>query len=255
MLRFFRQIRQRLLTENRVSKYLLYAIGEILLVVIGILIALQVNNWNEQSKDREIERKWLLAIHAEVTTNIQHFNEIIQFHKDSRIMCIDLLRKFSDPDRTINHAILDSLVEHATAPITLNPQIGNVKSIISTGDIKYIRNESIIQFVTGYEDALKDPTDDFNRLLGVWNSQLWPLENLYVRRINRAHSNNEWLGVDLTGVSAQSDYEGFFKDIVLENAYMLTLYEQTEIIKKEESLRDRMKSILEVINSELLLSE
>ena len=50
MLRFFRQIRQRLLTDNKFSKYLLYAIGEILLVVIGILIALQVDNWNEQRK-------------------------------------------------------------------------------------------------------------------------------------------------------------------------------------------------------------
>src|SRR5210317_1876116 len=50
MLRFFRQIRQRLLTDNKFSKYLLYAVGEILLVVIGILIALQVNNWNEARK-------------------------------------------------------------------------------------------------------------------------------------------------------------------------------------------------------------
>jgi hypothetical protein len=47
MLRFFRQIRQRLLTDNKFSKYLLYAIGEILLVVIGILIALQADFWNE----------------------------------------------------------------------------------------------------------------------------------------------------------------------------------------------------------------
>jgi hypothetical protein len=50
MLRFFRRIRQRLLTDNKFSKYLLYAVGEILLVVIGILLALQVNNWNEQRK-------------------------------------------------------------------------------------------------------------------------------------------------------------------------------------------------------------
>ena len=50
MLRFFRQIRQRLITDNKFSKYLLYAVGEILLVVIGILIALQINNWNEERK-------------------------------------------------------------------------------------------------------------------------------------------------------------------------------------------------------------
>ena len=50
MLRLFRQIRQRLLTDNRFGKYLLYAIGEILLVVLGILIALQVDSWNEERK-------------------------------------------------------------------------------------------------------------------------------------------------------------------------------------------------------------
>lgn len=51
MIKFFRHIRQRLLTENKISKYLLYAIGEIILVVIGILIALQVNNWREEQQD------------------------------------------------------------------------------------------------------------------------------------------------------------------------------------------------------------
>ena len=51
MIKFFRKIRQRLLSENRFSKYLVYAIGEIVLVVIGILIALQINNWNENRKE------------------------------------------------------------------------------------------------------------------------------------------------------------------------------------------------------------
>ncbi len=52
MLRFFRQIRQRLITDNKFSKYLLYAVGEILLVVIGILIAFQVDNWNEEKNEQ-----------------------------------------------------------------------------------------------------------------------------------------------------------------------------------------------------------
>ena len=47
MIKFFRKIRQRLLSENKFSKYLIYAIGEVFLVVIGILIALQINTWNE----------------------------------------------------------------------------------------------------------------------------------------------------------------------------------------------------------------
>jgi hypothetical protein len=56
MIKFFRHIRRRLLAENRFSRYLIYAIGEIVLVVIGILIALQINNWNEEYKTRLIEK-------------------------------------------------------------------------------------------------------------------------------------------------------------------------------------------------------
>mgnify|MGYP001591841413 CR=1 FL=1 len=56
MIKFFRRIRQGLLSENKFSKYLLYAIGEIILVVIGILIALQINNWNEKRKNDNIKQ-------------------------------------------------------------------------------------------------------------------------------------------------------------------------------------------------------
>ena len=62
MIKFFRKIRQKLLSDNKFSKYLLYAIGEILLVVIGILIALQINNWNELNKKKQDERVLLMAV-------------------------------------------------------------------------------------------------------------------------------------------------------------------------------------------------
>ena len=62
MIKFFRKIRQRLLTENKFSKYLLYAIGEIVLVVIGILIALQINNCNEERIDPELKREVLSVL-------------------------------------------------------------------------------------------------------------------------------------------------------------------------------------------------
>ena len=62
MIKFFRKIRQKLIAENRVTKYLLYAIGEIVLVMIGILLALQVNNWNENRKAEEKELKLLTEL-------------------------------------------------------------------------------------------------------------------------------------------------------------------------------------------------
>jgi len=69
MIRFFRTLRQRLLAENRFSKYLLYAVGEILLVVIGILIALQIDNWNEERKFRSAQRKFLEDLRTQVVND------------------------------------------------------------------------------------------------------------------------------------------------------------------------------------------
>ena len=62
MIKYFRKIRQKLLTENKFSKYLLYAIGEIVLVVIGILIALQINNWNEKQKEQKLANVYYCRI-------------------------------------------------------------------------------------------------------------------------------------------------------------------------------------------------
>ena len=56
MIKFFRHIRQSLIKQNNMGKYFKYAIGEILLVVIGILIALQINNWSQQNQDRKEEQ-------------------------------------------------------------------------------------------------------------------------------------------------------------------------------------------------------
>ena len=73
MLTFFRRIRKGLLGEGVTSKYLLYAVGEILLVMIGILLALQVNNWNEWRKDRIVEKKILSEVKNTIEMNCQLF--------------------------------------------------------------------------------------------------------------------------------------------------------------------------------------
>lgn len=79
MIKFFRHIRQRMIKENRVSKYLLYAIGEIALVMIGILLALQVNTWNEGRKQTTHEQKVLkelLLIHGVATLNTSAYDNL-----------------------------------------------------------------------------------------------------------------------------------------------------------------------------------
>jgi hypothetical protein len=84
MINFFRKIRQRLLTENKFSKYLIYAIGEIVLVVIGILIALQLNNWNEVRKIRIQEIKALNELRSDLLQNINDIDENITYLRVSK---------------------------------------------------------------------------------------------------------------------------------------------------------------------------
>ena len=81
MLTFFRKIRKALLDSGSTGKYLLYAIGEIALVVIGILIALQINNWNEWRKDRIEEKEILREIIVEIHTNVQGMERDLRFNK------------------------------------------------------------------------------------------------------------------------------------------------------------------------------
>jgi len=76
-MKFFRKIRQNLLVQGRVTRYLLYAIGEIVLVVIGILFALQINNWNEQKIVTEKERHALTEIQSDLEINTTSLNKML----------------------------------------------------------------------------------------------------------------------------------------------------------------------------------
>ncbi len=90
MIKFFRHIRQRLLTENKTGKYFKYAIGEIVLVVIGILIALQINNWNQEHKQKAL-----------MITNIRSIGEEVQIDTDNIKKTIEILHDQSEAARFI----------------------------------------------------------------------------------------------------------------------------------------------------------
>ena len=78
MIKFFRKIRQQLLTSRQMKKYSLYAIGEIFLVVIGILIALQINNWNNNRKDLNLTDTYLIRLKEDAKKDIQDLNKYIR---------------------------------------------------------------------------------------------------------------------------------------------------------------------------------
>jgi hypothetical protein len=81
MIKFFRKIRQNLLMENKTGKYFKYAIGEIILVVIGILIALQLNTWNEQQKKSKLKNEYVVSLKNDLTKDTIQLNRRLSLNK------------------------------------------------------------------------------------------------------------------------------------------------------------------------------
>ena len=96
------------MNQNKTSKYFKYAIGEIILVVIGILIALQINNWNENRKDRAVELKILKSIKNDLEQDIVNINDMIFFDKRCIANNKDLIEILDDKSSTY-HERMDSL--------------------------------------------------------------------------------------------------------------------------------------------------
>ena len=92
MFRFFRQIRQRLLTDNKFSKYLLYAVGEILLVVVGILIAIQVDNWNEERKVDNYKLELLAQLKEDIKGDIHYLKNLDSVYARWQIQGTNILK-------------------------------------------------------------------------------------------------------------------------------------------------------------------
>jgi len=109
MIKFFRKIRQNLLMENKTGKYFKYAIGEIILVVIGILIALQINNWNEQRKIKSKSQSYIDKIMNDLTVDTLNINKLIIKTTDYK-QNIDNYFDFFDSN-DISQSSIDELID------------------------------------------------------------------------------------------------------------------------------------------------
>nr|WP_281397818.1 DUF6090 family protein [Winogradskyella flava] len=109
MIKFFRHIRKSLLEQNKMGKYLKYAIGEILLVVIGILIALQINNWNENRKESLEESSILQNLYDEFSENKKLFEKNMSATKIAKQTGYTIMNLMGKPEEELKTQNIDSL--------------------------------------------------------------------------------------------------------------------------------------------------
>ena len=105
MIHFFRRIRKGLVNRERVGKYLLYALGEILLVVIGILIALQVNNWNQQRISQNKEKVYLQEIKAALQMDLADQNRVMDFNQKKIELILQVVSEMGKEKSKTEHML------------------------------------------------------------------------------------------------------------------------------------------------------
>lgn len=173
MIKFFRSIRKDLMDKNKTGKYLKYAIGEIVLVMIGILLALQVNNWNQDRKDRISERKLLDNIHRDFLQNKVSFDSIKAINYIGLNALENMIALFPLKNDTLKHATLMKYNAQIQG-ITYNPYSSSVESAVNSSSLQLIQDEDLQKYLVSWKDVLLDYQEDENAYFEYLNNFLWP---------------------------------------------------------------------------------
>lgn len=178
---FFRRIRKKLADDNKPLKYARYAIGEIVLVVIGILIALQINNWNQDQQQKRVEIATLRALVSEFKEN----RNSIQFCKDGitrrRLFC-DSLRVHIGPKMTALTADdIHILIGDVSTTDKCKVSIDILEDIQSSGKLNLISNEVIRRSISKWSSYLKELEGEENDWAQEFSNQFIPYANKWIQ--------------------------------------------------------------------------
>ena len=242
MIKFFRKIRYDLMEKNKTGKYLKYAIGEIILVMIGILLALQVNNWNEQRKKVQVEINTLADIKSDIEENIQNIEtgvavleavnnktqKVLEFYEQKTPYSEDMQDVFSqffgfwDPDFT--YAAFENLKSQG---------------------VNLISNESIRKSVITLHEIEMNILDvsEVSRGNLLYESMILPIQKKYFFRIKNPDSEKWQL--------MPYDYEGMINDHEFYAVFTEVIHRQTRSKNKYIDFISKANVVLKHIDMEL----
>jgi len=253
MIRVFKNIRQRLATENKVMAYLRYAIGEIILVVIGILIALQINNWNENRKllKQEIEiykelKSDLLQTKKEILNTITKHKEII---KSTQNLIYDIVKK--EPySKTIYNRFASSSDDFQIIPQTSAfESLKNIGLDILSSDSLRIRITDLYQIdLKRFDDELGDKKSGLSIEVLLFPYQEKYLFADYNQTAKYGFKYSDSITVQKLKIK---DYDKFLTDNKLLKALQLTLWNRSRKVNLETETNIKIDETIKRIEEEL----
>jgi hypothetical protein len=244
MIKFFRKIRQNLLMENKTGKYLKYAIGEILLVVIGILFALQINNWNNNKNEKAEIENYYTKIHEEIKIAQEGTNwfratlDTLNQHNNRSLDIINL------KNRDSLYLLKETLGALGTAYKSdfLFPVINE---FLNEGYLAKVKNDSLKLGFQFFSMALKNinSSDEY-----ISNQYSTSIEPYFYNTIN--YAKVVYGGADLNELKTggpSTNYEQFYDNLELWN--LLTFKVKTTISQQRRI--DKIFRILEFVDKKI----
>ncbi len=215
MIKFFRKIRYKLLSRTRIRKYLVYAVGEIVLVVIGILIALQINNWNEQRKSQILSHEMVLELKSGIKSDLKELNRLLDSQKGilkSQViisnwlksdtsfddsLSFHFLKTYMTSDYTVNYADYETLKKFGLRRI---PNDSLRISIANLYEVKYPTFIKYTEIYQNFLDKLLGSTPEHFNELNYTKTTMRPLDifslkedGVYTYNLNSLKNFNQLL--------------------------------------------------------------
>ena len=252
MIKFFRKLRLDALSRKRFPKYVTYAIGEIFLVVIGILIALQINNWNNNQQNLKKEQDVLKNLKAEVLQNLKEIKRDHEFNVECLDACYTLLE--IDKTKSVNPQKIDSLMGTALDYATFDARLGVVNDVISSGKLELINNEDLRLLLNQWTGELSDYVEDaMVRRNFISNNYAILTRYIPVRNGDKTQDRSDYqksykikpIKVDI------SNYQKFIEDTEVDNAWYSHYINQSFVTINEEEVERFLLKILDLINENI----
>jgi len=252
MIKFFRKIRQNLLSEGKTGKYIKYAIGEIVLVVIGILIALSINNWKNYQDDRAEEQILLQNLQQEFTKNL---NELHSDHAIN-IRTLEASHYFLETDlNQIKTKQIDSLVGRLSTFATFDPSIGYINQAINSGKLDLIQSDSLKIYLSQWSGELNDLKEDvIIRREHLLNHLLPSIRrHILARNSDSAQDRPDYERKKQISPKIISDesYKEFINSIEVDGVIYDHYINQYYVFMNEENIELYIRRVLDLIQKEL----
>lgn len=214
MIKFFRKIRFNLMSENKTSKYFKYAIGEIILVVIGILIALQINTWNQERILFKEEQIILKNIKEEFIENKKVIQSAMEQYDNGFNSCRTIMSLIGKSKEEISRHNIDSLLFNSLDTGSFRPSENTISDLIQSGRLQLIQNEKLKHLIYDWTRSIKASDVRFERIEQKMDNDLIPyLTKQYAIKDIDVYGELEWKTNSLLKV----DKLLIFNDIEFEN--------------------------------------